>query len=443
MVLDNGRGTGDFGAIGRVAMISVHTSPLARLGEKDAGGLNVYVRELSRQLGRLGVAVDIFTRRTATELETVIPFDENVRVVHITAGPVGPATRDELFAALPVFASEMALFALSEGIAYDLVHAHYWLSGRAAHLVRRFWNVPSIVMFHTLAHLKQDAALGAPDGRESEHRIAIEREVMGQVDAIIAANAQERAAMIWRYGVDANKVATIGCGIDLDRFQPRDRLDARQQLGLGEGPLLLFVGRIDPVKGIEFLLDGMAELLARWSGPVMPRLALIGGDALRTPSGTELGPDLARVRRLAAARGIADQLLFLGPKEHDELPLYYAAANAVVVPSRYESFGLVAVEALACGTPVVASRVGGLGFTIEEGRNGFLVDYGDVDALAASINHILLDEPLAARLARGARATAIRHGWPGITRQMLDLYRRVTMGRVRGRGAGAAVCAGG
>lgn len=442
MVLDNGRGTGDFGAIGRVAMISVHTSPLARLGEKDAGGLNVYVRELSRQLGRLGIAVDIFTRRTERDQATVTPFAENVRVVHIAAGPVGPATRDQVFAALPLFASEMALFALREGIAYDVIHAHYWLSGRAAHLVQRFWDVPSVVMFHTLAHLKQDAALGAPDGRESEQRIAIEREVMGQADAIVAANSRERAAMIWRYGVDAGKVATIACGIDLERFRPHDRHDARAKLGLAGGPLLLFVGRIDPVKGIEFLLDSMAELVAKWSGVDVPRLALIGGALTRTTAGLVPGPDLARVRDLAEARGIADRLLLLGPKEHEELSLYYAAADVVVVPSRYESFGLVAVEALACGTPVVASHVGGLGFTIEDGRNGFLVAYGDVDALAAAINHVLLDDRLAARLARGARLSAARYGWSGVTRQMLELYGRVTRSGARRVDSGAAVCAG-
>lgn len=442
MVLDNGRGTGDFGAIGRVAMISVHTSPLARLGEKDAGGLNVYVRELSRQLGRLGIAVDIFTHRTDPAIETIAAFAENVRVVHVNAGPVGTATREELFAALPTFASEMALFARRERTAYDVLHAHYWLSGRAARLVQRYWNIPSVVMFHTLARLKQDAALGAPDGRESEHRIAVEHAVMGQADAIIAANAQERAAMIWRYGVDAGKVTTIGCGIDLERFRPHDRRAAREHLQLGEGPLLLFVGRIDPVKGIEFLLDGFSELLAQWSGPLLPRLAMIGGDLRHAASGPELGPDLARVSQLAAERGVADQVLFLGPKEHDELPLYYAAANVVVVPSRYESFGLVAVEALACGTPVVASHVGGLAFTVEEGRNGFLVDYADVDALAAAVNHILLDEPLAARLAQGARATALRHGWSDVTREMLSLYRRVTRGATGVQRAGTAVCAG-
>src|SRR5437763_5629615 len=291
MVLDNGRGTGDFGNIGRVAMISVHTSPLARLGEKDAGGLNVYVRQLSRQLGRLGVAVDVFTRRTDPNLPDVVAADENVRVIHVSAGPPAPVDKGALFDVLPTFASEMALFALRDGVSYDVVHGHYWLSGWVAHLLRRYWDAPTVAMFHTLGHLKQDAANGAADGRESAQRIEIERQVMRRVDAIVAANPRERAEMIWRYGVPAAKVATIGCGIDLALFRPQDRAAARAALGLGPEPMLLFVGRIDPVKGIDFLLDGFAALRERWRGPLQPSLVLVGGELRQAPDGPELGPE--------------------------------------------------------------------------------------------------------------------------------------------------------
>ncbi|HEX5506649.1 MAG TPA: glycosyltransferase [Thermomicrobiales bacterium] len=421
MVLDNGRGTGDFGAIRRVAMISVHTSPLARLGERDAGGLNVYVRELSRQLGRLGVAVDIFTRRADPDTPDVVPCDENVRVVHITAGPPAPVDKNALFDLLPGFAAEMALFALREGAGYDVVHGHYWLSGWVTHLLRRYWDAPTVQMFHTLGHLKQDAAraAGAADGGESAQRIAIEREVMERADAIVAANARERAEMVWWYGLRAPKIATIGCGIDLDLFRPGDRAAARAALGLGDAPTLLYVGRIDPAKGVEFLLDGFARLRASWRGSAPPRLDIVGGE-LR---GDALGPDLARLRDQAAALGVAAGIHFHGPQPHEALPAYYAAADVTVVPSRYESFGLVAVEAMACGTPVVASHVGGLAYTIEDGENGFLVPYGDGDALAAALARVLGDDGLRDRLSAGALATAAGHSWVGVTRQILALYR--------------------
>lgn len=444
MVNDNGRGTGDFGAIGRVAMVSVHTSPLATLGEKDAGGLNVYVRELSRQLGRRGVAVDIFTRRNDPDLPDVVTLGQNVRVIHVSAGPPAPMDKEAVFDVLGEFASEMALFARHDGVTYDIVHGHYWLSGWAAVLLRRYWDAPVVQMFHTLGRLKQGAAeaVGAADGAESERRIATERRIMEAVDGIVAGNARERAEMTWWYGVRAPKICAIPCGIDLDLFRPRDRAAARAALDLGPEPTLLFVGRIDPVKGIEFLIDGYAELRRGWRGAERPSLVLIGGELRQGPSGPELGPDLAGVRALAEARGVADGLIFRGPQPHDCLPHYYAAADLTVVPSRYESFGLVAIESMACGTPVVASRAGGLAYTVEDGQNGFLAPYGDAPALAAALDRTLGDEALRVRLGAGALETAAEFGWDGVAERILALYDRVRARRAAPRGADSAICAG-
>lgn len=440
MVLDNGRGTGDFGNIRRVAMISVHTSPFATPGGKDAGGLNVYVRELSRQLGRRGIAVDVFTRRVAADMPDVVPVGDNVRIIYITAGPVAPLPKDELFPYLGAFTSEMALFGLRDGVSYDVIHSHYYLSGWVAHLLGRYWAAPVVQMFHTLGALKKDAArvVGAHDGHESRQRIEIERRLIGEVDAIVAANARERAEMTWWYGQHTPKIHDIPCGIDLDLFQPGDRAAARAALGFDAAPVLLFVGRIDPVKGLEFLLDGYAALRATWTDGSPPRLVIVGGDL--TPAG--LGDDLARIHAQAAAKGIADGITFAGSQPHERLPEYYNAADLVVVPSRYESFGLVAVEGMACGTPVVASRVGGLPYTVEDGINGFLMPYGAVDQLAAASAHVLRDPALWAHLSAGAIATAQRFGWEQVTERILALYRTVVAQRLAPVGGEIAVYAG-
>jgi D-inositol-3-phosphate glycosyltransferase len=432
MGFDNGRGTGDFGNIRRVAMISVHTSPIATLGAKDAGGMNVYVRELSRQLGRQGVAVDIFTRRSDTATPDVVEPFENVRVVTITAGPPATVPKETLFGYLGEFASEMALFGLRDGVSYDVIHAHYWLSGMTALLLRRYWDAPIVQMFHTLAALKKEAAKGAADGQEPVLRIESERQLISRVDAIVAGNARERAEMTWWYGLCTSKIQTIPCGIDLERFFPQDRAAARAELGLGSAPTLLFVGRIDPVKGIDFLIEGYAGLRAGWTGAEVPQLVIVGGELLASKDAGkdgELGPDLARVRDQAAKYGVADGLIFRGPQSHEQLARYYAATDLTVVPSRYESFGLVAIESMACGTPVIASRAGGLAYTVEEGHNGLLVPYGDVPALTAALDRALRDDLLRERMGVGARATAQEYSWADVATRVLALYRETNSAR--------------
>jgi D-inositol-3-phosphate glycosyltransferase len=409
----------------RAAQICVHTSPLATLGGKDAGGMNVYVRELSCHLARLGLPVDVFTRRTSPTTPEVTPLCPGVNVIAITAGPPEPLNKNELFPYLPEFAAEMALYSLREGVRYDVVHAHYWLSGWVGHLAKRYWDAPFVQMFHTTAHMK-NAVADAVD-RESDLRLQTERRLLDLADSLIAANPDERADLIWRQGAPTEKVCTVPPGVDLDLFRPQDRLAARVSLSLPpDQPLVLFVGRVDPIKGIDTLLDATQRLSADPDVDPHAAVLFVGGDLDST--GNPVGP-LAGLAHQARERGIADRFRFVGSQPQNKLPLYYSAADLVVVPSRYESFGLVAVEAMACGTPVVASRVGGLTFTVEEGESGFLVPPRSPAALADAIALLLTDHACRRALAAGALRSAERFAWPTVAASILHVYRRLAEGQ--------------
>ncbi len=412
--------------INRVAFITVHTSPVATLGGKDAGGLNVHVRDLARQLAAYGVAVDIFTRRTDPFTPEVCELAENVNVVSITAGPSEPLPKDDLFSLLPEFAAGVALYSLRAGVRYDAVHSHYWLSGWVAHLLDRYWSVPSVHTFHTLARLKN--AVSLPAGHETLVRVRTEQRLLQVLDNIIAPNPDERAEMVWRMGADNAKICVIPPGVDLTRFQPGDSATARARLKLPDNPLVLFVGRIDPMKGIDTLLDGFMRLLRIDTGDLPPKLVLIGGSFVPTSRGLKPGEDLQPVVARAEELGIADDIIFRGSEPQELLPEYYAASTVCAVPSRYESFGLVAVEAMACGLPVVASRAGGLKFTVEEERSGLLVPPGDSQALAAVLARVIADRDLRASMQVGARQASIRFSWQTIGPAMLSLYERLADG---------------
>jgi D-inositol-3-phosphate glycosyltransferase len=403
----------------RVAMISLHTSPLALLGSQDAGGLNVYVRALSRQLGRRDYQIDIFTRRTQATTPEVVPLARNVRVIHLAAGPAAPVHKHHLFQYLPAFAEALIDFAAREEIWYDLLHSHYWLSGWAAHLVRQRRWAPMVHMFHTLGHMKNMVARDE-DERELDLRIQIERDLMQVTDSLVAANPSDRAHMVWYYNADPGKICTVPLGVDLSLFQPASTADARAELGIGPAPLILFVGRIEALKGIDTLLEALALLRAQWpAGAAAPRLLIIGG---------ELRPDerpAGELGRLVALRDeleLGDHVDFIGAQPQEQLPSYYAAADVVAMPSLYESFGLVAVEAMACGTPVVASRVGGLAYTVQDGISGLLVPERDAAVLAAALGRVLSDPDLRARLGRGAATVAQRFSWPSVADMVEQIY---------------------
>src|SRR5215204_1919691 len=365
----------------RAAQISVHTSALAALGGTDAGGMNVYIRELACHLAQQGLPVDIFTRRTDADTPEVREVCPGVNVIAVTAGPPEPVGKNDLFPLLPEFAEQMALYSVRQGVRYDVVHAHYWLSGWAAELARRYWETPFVQMFHTTAHMKN--AVAAHADCESDLRLRTEKRLLTLADGIIAANPDERADLIWRMGVPTEKVCTIPPGVDIELFQPRSQAESRVAIGIApDERAVLFVGRIDPIKGIDTLIDAAEIMLSRGSIEPAPTFLIVGGDL--GANGTPVGP-LADVAELIERRGIAAGFRLVGSQPQDQLPVFYAAADVVAVPSRYESFGLVAVEALACGKPVVASRVGGLRFTIDEGTTGFLVPPNDPTALAAAL----------------------------------------------------------
>jgi D-inositol-3-phosphate glycosyltransferase len=413
--------------IGRVGMISVHTSPVSVLGGGDAGGLNVYVRELARQLGQRGIDVDIFTRKTDPDTLGIVEIDERVNVISVAAGPPEPMDKNDLFRVLPEFAGEVALHALRNGIHYDVFHSHYWLSGWVNHLLQRFWSIPTVHMYHTLAHMKNRVA--QPEHREQPFRLQIERQLVHLIDHFIAPNPDEERELHQVLGAPESKICTIPPGIDLDLFHPGDSREAREELGLPENPLVLFVGRIDPIKGLDRLLDAFAQLRSMEHGPLPPKLVIVGGELSQDGPARRLGNDLEPVAVRAKELGILDDVIFRGAQPQPLLPLYYRAATLCAVPSRYESFGLVAVEAMACGLPIVAFRVGGMKFTVDQCRSGILVKPGNTTLMAEAMHEIITNPHLRGTLQVGARQAAIRFSWDSVTAALLYVYEQLADGQ--------------
>jgi D-inositol-3-phosphate glycosyltransferase len=408
--------------IHRVAMLSVHTCPLAMLGGKETGGMNVYVRDLSRELGRRGIAVDCFTRSQNPDIPRVKnSLGPNARVIHVPAGPEAPYDKNLIVDHLPEFVDRVLDFARREGLHYDVIHSHYWLSGLAALDLRHAWGAPIVQMFHTLGHMKNSVASN-PAEWETEGRIEGEAEVMTFADRLVAATPLERAQMVWLYGADASKVDVVPCGVDLELFRPIPPQEAKRRLGLPESRrIILFVGRIEPLKGIDTLLRAIALVVPQiphWQEKLS--VIIIGGAPGAGADHTEA--ELERLQRLEGELGIEELVTFQGAKDQDSLVYYYSAAEMVVVPSHYESFGMVALEAMACGTPVVASKVGGLAFNVQDGRTGFLVPERDPAALADRIRLLLSEPELRQQLGREAIRWVSNYSWASVADRILQIY---------------------
>jgi D-inositol-3-phosphate glycosyltransferase len=396
----------------RVAVLSVHTCPLAALGGKETGGMNVYVRELARELARMRVAADIFTRSQNPAIPRVSAIGDGVRVVHLPAGPEAPMPRERVHDHLDEFVEGVEEFRAGR-LHYDLIHAHYWLSGTVGLTLRERWGVPLVQMYHTLGRLKNDATRNGAE-HEPALRIGEEARIVGAADRIVAATVVERAHLAGHYGADPARIAVIPCGVDTELFTPGDPAAARAALGLDDRPLLLYVGRIAPIKGLETLLDGMARLRGAGS---RAHLCIVGGDADEPLNGHE-----AELRARLGRLDLGDTVTFVGAQPQERLRAWYVAAAATVLPSYYESFGMVALEAMACGSPVIASRVGGLQTTVRDRVTGVLVPDHDAAALADALARLLGDPDLCWRLGREGVRWAAQHRWPCVAEAVCREY---------------------
>jgi D-inositol-3-phosphate glycosyltransferase len=380
----------------RVAMLSVHTSPLAQPGTGDGGGMNVYVRSLASALARAGVAVDVLTRAEHADHGQSVVVEPGFRVLHLEAGPRAPVPKHLLPDLVGEFCDAARDYIERTSTDYGLLHANYWVSGAVGHRLKHELDLPLVTTFHTLDRVK--AEVGLADGVALRPRV--EAEVVRCADLVVASTSEEHDQLVRYYGADPERVEIIAPGVDHHVFQPGDRVAARRHLGIGCNPVVLFVGRIQPLKGADVAVRALAEL-----GDPSAELVIVGG-----PSGPDGAREEAALHALVEELGIADRVRFVAPQPHDELVSWYRAADVCVVPSHTESFGLVALEAAASGTPVVAANVGGLRSLVAHGETGYLVDTRDPGDWSDAIGRVLaVDDPTPMR--ERATARSARFGW--------------------------------
>ncbi|HWJ66597.1 MAG TPA: D-inositol-3-phosphate glycosyltransferase [Nocardioides sp.] len=409
--------------IRRVAMISLHTSPLDQPGTGDAGGMNVYVVEVARRLAAQGIEVDVFTRATSSALDPVVPMQPGVTVHHVHAGPFEGLSKEQLPGQLCVFAREVLRTEAAHPAGhFDVVHSHYWLSGQVGALARDRWGVPLVHSMHTMAKVKNEA-LADGDTPEPEARVIGEEQVVEAADVLIANTDLEAKQLINLYDAEPGRVEVVHPGVDTGVFRPltaAQRAQARRERNLREDALvLLFAGRIQPLKAPDVLLRAVAELLVR-RPDLRDRMVvpIVGG-----PSGSGLERPAA-LESLAAELRIDDVVRFVPPVPQHELAGWYSAATLVAVPSYNESFGLVAAEAQASGAPVVAAAVGGLTTVVRDGRSGLLVDSHDAHDWALALERVVADADYRDLLAAGALRQAEQFSWEATAAQTLAVYER-------------------
>jgi D-inositol-3-phosphate glycosyltransferase len=396
----------------RIAMLSAHSCPVGKLGTKDTGGMSVYIREIACELGQQGHSVDIFTRVHDPKDRQIYELNENVRLIHLRAGEDEEIRKLAVYSYLPDFAGNLENYRRQDNLEYDLIFSHYWLSALAGVYLQQWWHVPHIAMFHTLGAVKnaiRERTCLALDEDELRLRIGTERDMVQRCHHIIAPTEREKQEFIRYYGAPSAKISVVPCGVNLEHFKALDKAQARQYLGLGDGKIVLFVGRIDPLKGIDKLIKAL-PFLRDIQGL---RLLVIGG-------GEHSQHEIKQLRKLACNLEVENSVTFLDLVKHEQLPYFYSGADVCVVPSYYESFGLVALESLACGTPVVATDVGDFRNIIREGETGYVVKDNVPDHLAKKIA-LLLSRPNTDReSAQLIRATVSKFSWPNIAEAIIS-----------------------
>lgn len=391
--------------VASLAVLSLHSSPLAQPGTGDSGGMNVYVRELAASLAQAGVDTTVYVRRWADDLPREVAVEPGFRVVHLDAGAID-LPKEQLPDTVDAFADALVEDLVDAPV--DVLHANYWLSGVVGHQVKHRLDLPLVSTFHTLARVK--AETGDP---EPQRRVDAEADVIGCSDVILANSVEEVSQLQRLYGAESGRIEIVAPGVEHAFFSPGDQRGARRALDLAEDiDVLLFVGRIQPLKGLPVAVEALAAMERPDAC-----LVVVGG-----PSGPEGDAELARVQALADALGVSAQIRFVAPQPHHLLSTWYRAADAVLVPSRSESFGLVALEAAACGTPVVAAAVGGLRTLVDHGRTGMLVDGRDPQAFAAATTKLLDDPAWAAEIGRAGADRARRYTWSTAAARLRRIY---------------------
>jgi len=405
----------------RVAMVSVHTSPMDQPGMGDSGGMNVYIREVAERLADQGVAVDVFTRCAGRGVPTVEEVVPGSRIIQVHAGPCSPVPKENLPPLVPQFLSGILDHRHREEVAYDVVHSHYWLSGWVGRSAKEIWGVPLVASFHTLGKVKNHS-LATGEGPEPAARLAGEERVVERADRILAPTPAEAAHLVGLYGADPGRIRIVPGGVDHQIFFPRSRQEAKRRLHLAGVRLVLFVGRLQAHKGPDVAVRAMAEAVARDPATMSDVvLAVVGGPS----GGSDRSTEVARLMDLASAVGVGDRVMFFPPQPQGRLADFYSAAEAVLVPSRSESFGLVSLEAQACGTPVVAAGTGGLRYVVHHGETGFLVPGYDPADYATRVLELLSHPRRARRMGEAATVHALRFSWDVTAGEILAVYREL------------------
>ena len=392
-------------------MLSAHSCPVGTPGAKDTGGMSVYIRELARELGKQGALVDVYTRIHDPKDNQIVELGQNARLIHLRAGEDKKIHKLAVYSHLPDFACNLENFRKQNNLRYDLVFSHYWLSGWVGEYLQRWWDVPHVMVFHTLGAIKNAIDIGED---EPELRLKTERDMARNCHHIIATTETEKEELVLLYGASPDGISVIPCGVNLELFQPVDKEMAKQQLGFDDDKVILFVGRIEPLKGVGQLLMAVPYLQNGQS----PRLVIIGGDEYSQH-------EMERLQRLSRDLHIEGSVTFSGLIKHEKLPYFYSAANVCVIPSHYESFGMVALESIACGTPVVATNVGGLKSVIRQGDTGYIVMDNTPSHLADKIALLLSKPSPDTESTLSLRASVTGFSWSNIAQKVITEFREV------------------